>query len=1014
MKLLCKYVVFLLLFLQVLPSTASPISDKTLEDIIRQEKYVTALHLTTAAFNRMSANSSDSFSYYLYQTSRCLYNLRSLQALERLFSISDTYAKDLQPYYLSKINYNKLRYLKERATTQNLDAIIQKAITSCPFPDIQNDYTILLASYFLSVNKVSEADALYRKVYNSKYSDGVQKGAAANGIGACFSYLSNYDSSKIYYYKAIDFFSNSLHKQHTRVAQVKFNLALIANTYGEFYTSEKILSEVLAIYRKVLGDQHVRTAETYGALGSVYRLQDNYEKALYYSIKERDILTSLYGNKYPELAYSYLTLANIYSQTNDFTRAEEEAKAGINVLTEERKRGNNTYIQLVIKLSESLVFKKHYEEAAALLKNLFTNNNIDTEYRADVLTQLGVIYLEQSHYDLARENFIKADKIYYAVYGEKNIFSVDINMYLSNSYLQQGMIAEALKYARIAHQKTIDNGTILFPYDQWVCRLQEMKCLKELLKKQPTNKTQIIIHIENIKGILADAKRIKQTYYSNGSQLQYAQKMAELNQLGIYFLTHFYSSKTDVYFIDNLLLFAENNKANLLRYKISNDAAYDLLPKKKVEQSKVIINKLNYFINLNEEQQEVPFNINDSVLWYQDKYERFAKTIEKEFPKVYRVKYGEKPLSVKQIQHLLAKDFSFLEYCNDGENYFCLSVSKNNVTYKQCGNKKYLESLIAQFQQSITDKKANTLIGNLLYQRLLPQHKAYNLILSPDENIYHVAFDALSKDSAAQYLVYEHTTQYAFSNSTYFHHTPTTNNKNVIAFFPDFKQTTYAELSQQKEHNALKSFQNYSVFYNEKALKSKFVQMIQNAGIVHLATHLLVDTVSPMYSYLVFQPNQDYKLTINDIWKLNANAQLITLASCQSNFGKQQNGEGIQNFAWAFHYSGINNILTTQWNASDQATATIISDFYKNLKARKSKQAALQSAKINYLKNTDAIGVQPFYWANFQLYGDSSAIQISPHFLVQYWYIPILVFLFLYLSINYFRAYLKKNYKNIG
>ena len=74
--------------------------------------------------------------------------------------------------------------------------------------------------------------------------------------------------------------------------------------------------------------------------------------------------------------------------------------------------------------------------------------------------------------------------------------------------------------------------------------------------------------IELIKQTIKEANKIKQTYFSNGSQLYYAEKIVELNEIGIYLLTHFYNKK-DEYFFDNLLSFAENNKANLLRYKIS-------------------------------------------------------------------------------------------------------------------------------------------------------------------------------------------------------------------------------------------------------------------------------------------------------------------------------------------------------------------------------------------------------------------------------------------------------------
>ena len=65
------------------------------------------------------------------------------------------------------------------------------------------------------------------------------------------------------------------------------------------------------------------------------------------------------------------------------------------------------------------------------------------------------------------------------------------------------------------------------------------------------------------------------TYYPPAVN-HYAEKMTELNQLGIYFLRIFI--KTDTYFLDNLLFFAENSKANLLRNRIINYKAEEILP----------------------------------------------------------------------------------------------------------------------------------------------------------------------------------------------------------------------------------------------------------------------------------------------------------------------------------------------------------------------------------------------------------------------------------------------------
>ena len=986
-------------------SSSAPVFDVSVEKAVEAEKYSTAFNLLAMAFKKSSSLNIDTLSYNLYQTTECLFKIRNIKNLETMLQLCEKIWQILNPYYLAKINVIKYNYWKEKGNLDKAELLLNTAINNCKYPDVQIDYMLSLASLNLIKEEAEKGEKLYRQVYYSQ-TDSLQLAAACNGIGACFAYNSKYDSAQYYYKIALQLYEKKLGKWNTRTAQVSYNLALIANKFGDYISSEKTIQRVLKIYQTKLGEKHIRTAEAYGELGSIYMLQDNLEKALYYITKERDILSALYNNKHASIAYSYLNSGKIYFYLDDLANAEQELKKGIELLTSLNSTNSNIYTQLVIELARVRNKQTDYIQSSALLNSLLLNQALEDEFKADIYLQLGENYLQINESAKAQTYFQLANKIYPEIYGDKNVYSTDALIGISNCYLQSKDFINANEFARAASQKTIQNNKIIFPYDHWECVTQLLKCKKMLNNKQIQSKQSIENDIELIKGALQEANQIKQTYYSSGSQLHYNEKMAELNQLGIYFLTHFYKT-TDIYFLDNLLFFTENNKANLLRNKIINYTADEILPPRERAKSLAIIGKLNYFISLNENQETTDFNINDSILFYQDQYEVFTKSIEKKYPKIYRLKYGNQSLTVKQIQKSLPKNKTFLEYCDDNENYYCLVISKNNITYKICGNKNKIDKLVESYLSSVIDKKADDKLSQHLYQYLLPKSFTEDLVVSSDGMLQRISFDALQNDKS-DYLVNQHAVQYAFSANTYFNHQPDIKNKKIIAFYPDFANSAYAVLNNQKEHEALKAFSDYYVYHQQQANKGNFITQCNSAGIIHVASHLIIDTLSPLKSFLVFQPNNNYTLSINEIWKLNANCQLITLASCQSNFGKQQNGEGVQNFAWAFHYAGARNILSTQWNASDKSTSAIISDFYKNLKNGKSKQEALQLAKINYLKNTDAMGAQPFFWANYSLFGDASIIHIAPKFLSIFWWMPIVFFSLIFIVIlTYKKIYLK-------
>jgi CHAT domain-containing protein len=702
-----------------------------------------------------------------------------------------------------------------------------------------------------------------------------------------------------------------------------------------------------------------------------------------------------------------MNLAEVYTITKNYTKANDEIEKAIYLVKNQNNHQDNLYIQCVVKYCNLKAIEKDYNSSNQLLLALIQENkHHDNDYIADAYHQLGCNYLAQKNFKEAIKNFETANKIYQQFFGDKNVYSIDPLTEISNAYLQENKPSEALKYALLALAQTEENAKTIYPYDHWECIVQILKCKKEMYVIQPTSIKNYKEDIDLIKQTISEAKTIKQTYYTNGSQMHYAEKMSQLHMLGIFYLTHFYK-KIDAYFLDNLLYFSDNNKANLLRYKISSDASTEILPTNESNKLHAITDKLNYFIALNENQANVAFNLNDSIFYYQNKHELFTKYIEQKYPKVYAIKYGQKSFTAKEIQDKLKENYTFLNYCNDGENYYCLSISTQNINYKICGNKSKIDTLIKTYQTNLINLKFNNALNKELSQYLLPKTLNKNLLIATDEMLQDISFDVLHENATNNYLIYNHSIQYTFSASTYFKHQTITQNKSTIAFFPNFINTKYAVLNYNKENKSLQAFANYSKFQDSLATKKSFLEVYKKANVIHIASHLIIDTLFPLHSSLLFQSNNDCALTINDIWKLNANMQLITLAACYSNFGKTQNGEGMQNFVWAFQYAGAHNVLSTQWNASDKSTANIISQFYAELRKGKSKEEALRLSKINYLEQADAIGIQPFFWANYCLFADETDIKIKSHFITSYWWL-ICVATALFISIYYVRQQIKK------
>lgn len=965
--------------------------------LVNKEQTIEALKLFTSEIQQSShKNNTHQISDNIYWIAECFFRLKKLAELKLLLSRCSDYIQKYNYESFIKLKIIEGKYLIEEGKLNASIVILKKLSKKTTDKTSRCEIQLTLADAYQRIQTLEKSKYYYIQVIENTH-DKIQLARAYNGLGSYYCMQSNLDTAKKYYLIAYNQFCKLFGDMHSRTAQVEYNLGLVADRIGDFGESEKYFLNALSVFKAKLGNLHPRTAEVYGALGSLYLLKDNPGKALNYSVKERDILIALYGKTHPDLIYSYLNCGKIFYLLNELNQSEEQLKSALELTNSFYGKKHNMHSQCIVELSKIYTQRQEYTEAAKILSNtILSKQNEPDDYLADIYLQAGENYFLQNQYKDAIQQYKNAIALYEDFYGRKSMYLIEPLLGISEVYLKQNNVYSAISYANKALSLTKEKQKIVFPNEYWICMVQLFQCKKMLYTFQLPSMQDAATEIELIKKTLTYATQIRNTFYHTGSQLYFTDKMTILNQLGIYFLLKFYKKK-DNYYANNLLFFSENNKANLLRSKIINYKAIEILPSKVKATSSYILGKLNYFTNLEEDKTSTVFNINDSVLFYQDKYESFTKAIEKKYPKIYSLKYGNRSIAVKDIQKRIKKNECFLEYFNDGENYYCLSISTQNIIIKNCGNKYNIDTTIATYLTSVNRKSADEKLSNLLYRKLLPEKKPELILISPDEQLQQLSFDALLNNQK-EYLVKQHAIHYAVSANTYFNTQNISNDKKIIGFYPDFINSKYAVLNHQREDAILKSHNNYSVFQDKDATKNNFIKNLSNAGIIHVCSHILIDSVSPMQSSLVFQPGNNYLLKINEIWKLNVNAQLITLAACQSNFGKVQKGEGLQNFTWAFQYAGIHHVLATLWNASDRSTSAICSSFYTFLKNGASKENALQLAKLSYLNHSDAIGAQPYYWANFYLSGDNSDIEISDCFLAKFWWLPVLLLLLCYLA----------------
>ena len=144
---------------------------------------------------------------------------------------------------------------------------------------------------------------------------------------------------------------------------------------------------------------------------------------------------------------------------------------------------------------------------------------------------------------------------------------------------------------------------------------------------------------------------------------------------------------------------------------------------------------------------------------------------------------------------------------------------------------------------------------------------------------------------------------------------------------------------------------------------------------LHFATHGIVDAVRPERSGLVLslvdrqgRPTEGI-LRLNDIFRLQLSAELVVLSGCETGLGRQLRGEGLVGLTRAFMYAGAPRVVSSLWQVDDQATAQLMTGFYRHmLSGGKRPAAALRAAQRELA--ADPRWASPYFWAGFVLHGD--------------------------------------------
>lgn len=151
---------------------------------------------------------------------------------------------------------------------------------------------------------------------------------------------------------------------------------------------------------------------------------------------------------------------------------------------------------------------------------------------------------------------------------------------------------------------------------------------------------------------------------------------------------------------------------------------------------------------------------------------------------------------------------------------------------------------------------------------------------------------------------------------------------------------------------------------------------VADAGVVHFATHAIVDDARPSSSAIVLEadPNHDGLLGPADIANMDFSGRVVVLSACRSAEGQALRGEGVLSLATAFMHAGAEAVVASRWPLLDADAHAFFDRFYTHLTAGSSVASALRSTRRDRI----AAGAPAEAWAGVIVLGNGDLRPLRP------------------------------------
>ena len=332
-------------------------------------------------------------------------------------------------------------------------------------------------------------------------------------------------------------------------------------------------------------------------------------------------------------------------------------------------------------------------------------------------------------------------------------------------------------------------------------------------------------------------------------------------------------------------------------------------------------------------------------------------------------------LSVAEIQKLIPADETLVEYYYTDKYLFIFILTSRGLSAVRLDSGHVADD-IKNFRTAIenTSSGAHEQLArhlfNLLIKPIEGSLSSSRLIIVPHGALHYLPFYALY--DGKDYLIERYSIRMLPSASMfkYLQRGKSEKPGDILAFGnPDLGDQKYNLVNAENEAVSVsKTLPRSKYFLRKDATEAALKKYGEGFSYIHFATHGEFDADKPLNSALLLAADSesDGRLTVDKLYSMKLNADLVTLSACETGLGKIANGDDVVGLTRGFLYAGSSSIVASLWKVDDLATSTLMTSFYEAMK-KMDKREALRLAQLQNKKKY----AHPYYWASFQLTGNA-------------------------------------------